>query len=109
MLYRVGDRVVIREDLDGYKNGRYYMLRKSKFGGVKRDTNESNTITDGMYALRGKVFQITSISGGQYLLEDANVGSCRWTDEMFAGLEEDVFGGDIQKSRTPIADFLSPS
>ena len=109
MLYKVGDRVVIRENLDGYKDERYCMLRKNVFGGVKRDTNESNTITDGMYALRGKVFQITSIRDGQYVLEGANVGSCRWTDEMFAGLEEDIFGGDIQKSKTPIADFLNPA
>ena len=79
MKYKVGDRVVVKEDLR--KHGKYFM---------ESGIDNSNTATDEMVKLRGKVVTITDISGnGQYVINNQKGRfSFLWTDEMFEGVKE---------------------
>ncbi len=78
--YKPGDRVVVRPDLRG--GILYKMLDGS---------GESNDATEEMIELADKVVTIVE-TNRQYRID----GSCyNWTDEMFLGLESDVYGEDI--------------
>lgn len=77
--YKVGDRVVVRDDLVLHEH--YYMD-----GGRYLDS-----FVGSMEKFMGKVVTIREVQrpSGKYLI----VGSDKnWTDEMFAGLEEEVLG-----------------
>ena len=83
-LYNVGDRVVVRDDL--VLNEYYWMLN----GDPKRDIL-SDSFVKGMDKFLGQVVTIRSFNG-KYQIKEY---SCNWTDEMFFGLEEDVFGSQV--------------
>lgn len=78
MKYQIGDRVIVREDL--IEGMRYRM----------EDHSASNSATDDMCKLRGKVVQISDYLNGQYLvssgMESVDMWNYRWTDEMFSEL-----------------------
>ena len=77
--YNVGDRVVVRNDLVLYEH--YYT----------DDRKHYDSFVQPMEKLMGKVVTIRDVQrlSGKYLI----VGSTKnWTDEMFAGLEEEVLG-----------------
>lgn len=73
MRYQVGDRVVVRHDLE--ENKRYYM----------NDGNSCDVATSEMVELAGQTVTI-SAACGKY-----NIKECRWywTDDMFEGLESE--------------------
>ncbi len=73
MLYKKGDRVVVRPDLNG--NDTYHMS----------DQDMWNVATEEMVALAGRVVTISHV-GRQYEVEEDPCG-WDWTDEMFIGLE----------------------
>ena len=78
-LYQVGDRVVVRNDLNQIE--RYYMSGSREV---------SDIATRDMVALRGQVVMISEIcSSGKYRVRELQLRF--WTDEMFEGL----YGGDI--------------
>ena len=79
MKYKVGDKVVVREDL--HRNREYSM---------ESDIDNSNTATDEMVKLRGKVVTVTDVSeNGQYVINNQKGRfSFLWTDEMFEGVKE---------------------
>ena len=78
-LYQVGDRVVVRNDLNQIE--RYYMSGSREV---------SDIATRDMVALRGQVVMISEIcSSGKYRVRELQLRV--WTDEMFEGL----YGGDI--------------
>ena len=78
--YKVGDRVVVREDLILY--GTYSM---------DDDKNNTNGVTDSMVNFRGRTVTIKSV-GRQYTIKEHK---WNWVDGMFAGLESEVFGQPI--------------
>lgn len=74
MRYQVGDRVVVRHDLEDGK--RYYM-----------DSYDiCDTATKGMVELAGQTVTIRDRSYGKYSIKE--MGWC-WTDDMFEGLESE--------------------
>lgn len=77
MKYKVGDKVVVRED-----------LRRNREYSMESDIDNSNTATDEMVKLRGKVVTITDVSeNGQYVINNQEGRfSFLWTDEMFKGV-----------------------
>ena len=82
MKYKIGDKVVVREDLR--RNREYFM---------ESGIDNSNTVTDEMMKLRGKVVTITDITNtsgnGQYVINNQEGRfSFLWTDEMFKGVIE---------------------
>lgn len=78
-LYQVGDRVIVRNDLNQIE--RYYMSGSREV---------SDIATRDMVALRGQVVMISEIcSSGKYRVRELQLRV--WTDEMFEGL----YGGDI--------------
>ena len=79
-LYKPGDRVVVRTDLKDNYAGEYRMLD---------DSDEWNTVTSEMNRLAGKVVTIRKCSR-QYDIEEDG-GRYSWTDEMFAGLESQLY------------------
>lgn len=86
--YKVGDRVVVREDLH---YGRYNMI----------STGGYNTAIDEMLCMAGRVVTIVSdefANSSGYRIKEF---SCGWTDEMFAGLESEVL-----TNSTPVEDLL---
>ena len=73
-LYQVGDRVVVRNDLDQIE--RYYMSGSREV---------SDIATRDMVALRGQVVMISEIcSSGKYRVRELQLRF--WTDGMFEGL-----------------------
>jgi hypothetical protein len=78
--YKPGDRVVVRPDLRG---GVLYKMLDS--------SGESNDATEEMIELADKVVTIVA-TNGQYRIYGS---SFNWTDEMFLGLESNVYGEDI--------------
>lgn len=79
MKYKIGDKIVVRED-----------LRRNREYSMESDIDNSNTAIDEMVKLRGKVVTITDISGnGQYVINNQEGRfSFLWTDEMFKGVKE---------------------
>ena len=75
MMYRVGDRVVIRSDL--VENQKYSMLDKS----------QTDIVNSSMMEYRGKTATISWYENGKYKLREFD---WYWTDEMFEGLESDL-------------------
>ena len=77
MKYKVGDKVVVRED-----------LRRNREYSMESDIDNSNTATDEMMKLRGKVVTVTDVSeNGQYVINNQKGRfSFLWTDEMFKGV-----------------------
>lgn len=88
MLYKVGDNVIVREDLETWKQ--YTNSNGSR--GIRANQT--------MVGYGGRSFKIKKIKSGRYLLEDDEHG-WYWTDEMF------VDDRAIRQSRTPISKFLS--
>lgn len=82
MLYKVGEYVIVREDLS--TDPRYYMLYENG----ERNRNRSNVATREMLQLRGCKVKIVE-ADNQYIIEDCE---CYWTDEMFIGL----IGGGVE-------------
>lgn len=83
-LYEPGDRVVVREDLNDDGITEYHMFH---------NPDEWNTVVSEMYDYAGKTVTINKIIAGQYrIVEDK--GFYGWVDEMFAGLESELYGGD---------------
>lgn len=84
MRYNVGDRVVIRPDLaEGDCMGTY--------------------VNNEMAAMRGEVVEILEAFGTSYNVR----GSVwYWTDDMFSGLEREVFGDD-DLDNADISAFVS--
>ena len=73
-LYQVGDRVVVRNDLNQIE--RYYMSGSREV---------SDIATRDMVALRGQVVMISEIcSSGKYRVRELQLRF--WTDGMFEGL-----------------------
>ena len=73
-LYQVGDRVVVRNDLNQIE--RYYMSGSREV---------SDIATRDMVALRGQVVMISEICpNGKYRIRE--LAYRVWTDEMFEGL-----------------------
>lgn len=79
MKYKIGDKVVVRED-----------LRRNREYSMESDIDNSNTVTDEMMKLRGKVVTVTDVSeNGQYVINNQEGRfSFLWTDEMFEGVKE---------------------
>lgn len=79
MMYKPGDKVMIRPDLKEYEC--YYML-----SGPKKGKGMFCTVPS-MVAQAGKVFTIKGIreNGRDYQLIEYDFG---WTDEMFESLNE---------------------
>lgn len=77
MLYKVGDSVMIRPDLN--TSTRYKMIGSDGINGVTEDMRD----------MAGTITVITAISSGQYVV---NGSAWRWTDEMFvcAVNDEDI-------------------
>lgn len=77
MKYKVGDKVVVRED-----------LRRNREYSMESGIDNSNTVTDEMMKLRGKVVTVTDVSeNGQYVINNQEGRfSFLWTDEMFKGV-----------------------
>lgn len=73
MLYKVGDRVRVRYDLNSYDS--YHMVD---------DPNECNDAVEEMVRLAGEVVTISEQRHGQYRIAECGFN---WTDEMFEGLE----------------------
>ena len=78
MLYKVGDVVVVRSDLQ--RETFYYMLPEEEY---------YNIATSEMVALAGMELPITDIVRGQYILGTNDGFDFLWTDEMFSGLAND--------------------
>lgn len=78
--YSVGDRVIIRHDLD--------VTRMYK---MEYDPSVTNDVADSMMKLAGTVVTIERMSGSQYIVTGSDK---RWTDEMFIGLESAIFDDD---------------
>lgn len=76
--YQVGDRVVVRDDIVPDDGTVYYMENRI----------HHNTFVSGMSRFCGKVVTIKNKEYAQYQIEECNYN---WTDEMFAGLESEVF------------------
>ena len=74
--YKVGDRVVVREDLRHDVN--YFM----------EDSHASDVAVDTMLNFRGQVVTIGDGRYDKYSIEECGYS---WTDEMFAGLESELF------------------
>ena len=79
-LYKLGDRVVVRTDLVEDFAGEYRMLD---------DPYEWNTVTSEMNRFAGEVVTIRKCCR-QYEIEEDG-GRYSWTDEMFAGLESQLY------------------
>ena len=79
-LYKLGDRVVVRTDLVEDFAGEYRMLD---------DPDEWNTVTSEMNRFAGEVVTIRKCCR-QYEIEEDG-GRYSWTDEMFAGLESQLY------------------
>ena len=77
--YQPGDRVVVRDDIVADDGVSYYM---------QDDPSQHNSFVFGMDAFRGKVVTINGMLNGQYKIEEMGF---RWTDEMFAGFESEIF------------------
>ena len=77
MKYKIGDKVVVRED-----------LRRNREYSMGSGIDNSNTVTDEMMKLRGKVVTVTDVSeNGQYVINNQEGRfSFLWTDEMFKGV-----------------------
>lgn len=87
MKYRIGDKVIVRRDLD--INKRYFM----------EDASGSNDVTTEMLELCGKQVEIIDIVYGQYRIDELDYGY-RWTDEMFyTGPKELIEPGYIVECR----------
>lgn len=87
MLYKVGDSVMIRPDLN--TSTRYKMIGSDGINGVTEDMRD----------MAGTITVITNIVLGQYVVKGS---AWRWTDEMFAYAIEDDFEPD-----NALDDFLS--
>lgn len=87
-LYKVGDRVVVRSDL--VLNERYHMLNADG-----HRIPESDTFITEMTKHLGGVVTIKSINStcGKYRIKECG---WNWTDEMFAGLEDEVLGSQVE-------------
>lgn len=83
MLYKPGDRVVVREDLR--EDIAYYMAD---------DPRENNYATSDMCDARGTVLTIQRIEFGEYICEEFSLRF--WTDEMFSGLAEEEEPFDVE-------------
>ena len=77
MKYKIGDKVVVRED-----------LRRNREYSMESDIDNSNTAIDEMMKLRGKVVTVTDVNkNGQYVINNQKGRfSFLWTDEMFKGV-----------------------
>ena len=78
MLYKVGDVVVVRNDL---QRGIGYSMLPEEEG--------YNVATQEMVALAGMELPIANIVRGQYILGTNDGFDFLWTDEMFSGLAND--------------------
>lgn len=87
--YKVGDRVVVRDDIVPEDGTEYYM----------EDREWGDAFVKGMESMLGRVVTIESIQH-KYRIKEANFN---WTDEMFVGLESEVFGCD---NAAPVDDLL---
>lgn len=74
MRYQIGDRVVVRHDIE---EGATYKMY---------DGSEWNSVTEDMAARAGQTVVIRAYYSGQYVIEGAEW--C-WTDDMFEGLDDD--------------------
>ena len=75
MIYKPGDRVVVRKDLAAYR--RYYMHGDEVF----------DDVMEGMQLLAGKTVTIREITpSGKYRIKE---GIFNWTDGMFEGYAVD--------------------
>ena len=83
--YKAGDRVVVREDL--VLHNAYWMLKEDGSRGDYRDT-----FVGDMKEFSGRVVEIRTFTG-KYRIHGS---TCNWTDEMFLGLEEEVFGSQVE-------------
>lgn len=81
MLYEIGDRVIVRSDLTANEN-------YSHSEGEKMDA------TNSMVALAGTVVTISGTKltayGRYYIVEEERHGYM-WSDDMFDGLEDDMW------------------
>lgn len=84
-LYKVGDRVVVRDDL--ILDRCYYMLNADGHPGRVGDT----FVTE-MSKYLGSVVTIKSLNH-KYRIKECGLN---WTDEMFVGLEDEVFGSQVE-------------
>lgn len=91
MRYQVGDRVVVRHDLEESK--RYYM----------NDSESCDVATREMVELAGQTVTISEIPHGKYYIK-----GCRWywTDDMFEGLESEQ--APLEMDSTAWSSFFSP-
>lgn len=74
MKYKVGDRVVVRSDL---RIGTTYYME---------DREDYDSLVDEMAKLMGCTVTITR-AGSKYRIRECRFN---WTDEMFAGLEDEL-------------------
>lgn len=91
MCYQVGDRVIVRHDLEESK--RYYM----------DDGNSCDVATREMVELAGQTVTISERSYGKYHIKE-----CRWhwTDDMFEGLESEQV--PLEMDSAAWSSFFSP-
>lgn len=79
LKYKVGNKVIVRKDLDEYK---YYRMEH------KEDIR--NTVTSEMYALRGQIVEIEDINERIEQYKVKGSFDVHWTDEMFEGLHNTI-------------------
>ena len=90
MLYKVGDKVVIKTDLNTYED--YYMS----------DSEECCYVTEEMLEFTGRIATITGTTPyGYHIAEcDDEDNSWLWTDEMLLSLEE------VETPAVPVVSFF---
>ena len=100
MLYKPGDRVVVRDDM---KVEEYYCNKDNEDAAAR--------LVKPMNDLAGKTVTIYRIASAsidrKFYRIDADGGMFFWSDNMFYGLEEEVLGEDIEQSSQSIMAFIS--
>ena len=88
--YKIGDKVIIREDLEEGKLYGYY------------------SVNEDMFPLRGKIVTICDIGYNFYILKE-DIHKWCWTDKMFSGKVSEDFNPEEFNSQSTIPEGESSS
>ena len=88
--YKIGDKVIVREDLKGGKLYGYY------------------SVNEDMFPLRGKIVTICDIGYNFYILKE-DIHKWSWTDKMFSGKVSEDFNSEESIPQNTIPEEESSS
>ena len=88
--YKIGDKVIIREDLEPYQRYR------------------GQSFVASMTPFKGKIVTIYNVVDGDYRIKEDNQ-NWRWTEEMFSGKVSEDFSSEESDSQNIIPEGESSS